>query len=174
MANNAIPAAMVRAVTGLAAIAMAPFPSSAAAQGSVQFAEELRGIWFSDDDEGVERCAAYRKTMAADDGDASTYLVGAEVVSPDRWHSYADYGEGNFYAPLKAEKTGAGSWRYAVAVGIDADPFGEDGGSANFRASLADGKLTWVIEDFGGVPVDSWDEHRYFKCASVPDGMYGS
>lgn len=174
MPNRVKTAAFGCVLAGLSAFTVASLASPAAATGTTEFAEELRGIWFSDDDEGMERCAAYRKTMAADDGDASTYLVGAEVVSPDRWHSYADYGEGNVYAPLKAKKTGTGSWRYAVAVGIDADPFGEDAGSANFRASLVDGKLTWVIEDFDGVPVDSWDEHRYFKCAGVPDGIYGS
>jgi hypothetical protein len=134
----------------------------------------VQGIWMKDDSEGHGQCKAYMAAMQADSEDAHAQLVGAEVISANMLHSYAEYGEGNFYQPKRIEKLGKQTWRITAAVGIDGSPEGQDSGTAKFKLSLVRGKLKWDMESFDGKPVDSWDAHLYFRCSAVPTGMYAS
>ncbi|RDV06013.1 hypothetical protein DXH95_00735 [Sphingorhabdus pulchriflava] len=134
----------------------------------------VQGIWMTDDGEGRAQCKAYLAAMQADNEDAYMQLVGAEVISANMLHSYAEYGEGNFYQPKRIEKLGKQVWRITAAVGIDGSPEGQDSGTAKFKLSLIRSKLKWDMESFDGKPVDSWDAHLYFRCTAVPTGMYAS
>ncbi|MBK7163653.1 MAG: hypothetical protein IPH79_14755 [Sphingomonadales bacterium] len=134
----------------------------------------VQGIWMTDHGEGRAQCKAYLAAMQADNEDAYRQLVGAEVISANMLHSYAEYGEGNFYQPKRIEKLGKQVWRITSAVGIDGSPEGQDSGTAKFKLSLIRGKLKWDMESFDGKPVDSWDAHLYFRCSAVPNGMYAS
>lgn len=132
----------------------------------------LRGIWMEDSGEGRQQCKAYLAEMRRPGGDAGSKLVGAEVITARGQHSYAEYGEGNFYTPQRVVALRKGKWRINARVGIDGPP--EDGaaGTAVLTRALAGGKLDYKLNSMGGQPVDSWDEHRYFRCAPVPAGFY--
>jgi hypothetical protein len=120
----------------------------------------------TDDAEGRAQCKAYLAAMKSDGEDAYAQLPGAEVISGTMHHSYAEYGEGNFYQPKRIEMLGKNIWRINAAIGTDGSPEGQESGSADYKLSLIGQKLKWDMD------VDSWDRHVYFRCAAVPTGMY--
>lgn len=139
-------------------------------QPAETFPSEIQGIWMTDDGEGQVQCRNYRAAERSGDVDATEYLVGSEVIRSARWHSYAEYGEGNSYEVASVQAMSAERWRMKANTYID----NETGGQAIFRVHIEDGKLFWLFESFDGLAVDSWDEHRYFRCADVPDELYAS
>lgn len=134
----------------------------------------IQGIWLSDDAEGRAQCKSFLAAMSADNEDAYDKLVGALVIGDTVLHAYAEYGEGDFYQPKRIKKLGKKGWRISAAVGIDGSPEGENIGTSEFDLSLDAGKLQWDMVSFNRKPVDSWDEHVYFRCADVPVGMYAN
>ncbi|QIG54546.1 hypothetical protein G6N82_10620 [Altererythrobacter sp. BO-6] len=158
----------------LACLVVLPVSAVSARETPAAFPRQVQGIWYSDDAEGRARCKAFLGGLAADDGEAYNFLVGAEVIRAGMWHSYAEYGEGNFYEIRTLGKIGKRSWRVSTLTGIDTMPDPEFSAEATFRFRIDKGILTWVFESFDGTPVDSWDEQRLFRCAPVPEGMYAS
>ena len=150
------------AATIASPIAIAKLPSTSPV--------EIQGIWMADDEVGKGQCRKYLAAQNMNDVDATEYLVGSEVIRATRWHSYAEYGEGNSYEIKRVQPVDGTQWRLTSMAYID----NEVGELAIFRVDIEGSKLFWVFESFGGVAVDSWDEHRYFRCASVPPELYAS
>jgi hypothetical protein len=157
-------------MSGAALALMLP---SAAAQAKTVYPKALHGIWMSADDEGRVQCQNYRRAQTQDGTDASEFLVGAQVIRADIWHSYSDYGEGDSYFIQSVTALGRQRWRFATKVATDVLVESGNTGQAGFRVQLANGTLQWVMETVDGKTVDSWDEHLYFRCSLVPAGLYG-
>lgn len=138
------------------------------------YPKAIQGIWMTDDDEGQAQCRSYRSALQSDGVDASDFLVGAEVIRDTIWQSYAEYGEGDSYEITRVEKIGSHKWRFTATTYVDSVADAAGNQQARFRASLHGQKLLWVFETIGDQPVDSWDEHRYFRCSSLPKGFYAS
>lgn len=157
---------LVAACALVAAPAIAKYPS---------LPKELQGVWFADDAEGRVQCAAYNAGLEAGGLDAArNHLVGAEVISRKVVHSYAEYGEGNFYQPTSVRSAGKQSWTLKTRVGFDQMPGGEHTGSAEFKLSLRSGKLVWLNLTFDGEPSDRTEEIVLRRCANVPAKLYGN
>lgn len=148
----------------LAAPAAAKYPS---------MPKPLLGIWMTDDAKGRTQCEAYQAALGKGLDVASEQLVGAEIISRKLVHSYAEYGEGNFYQPTSLRSTGKQAWRLKTRVGFDQTPGGEHTGSAEFTLSLRAGKLVWVNLSYDGKPVDRREEITFSRCADVPAKLYG-
>jgi hypothetical protein len=153
-------------------LAISMMPVSVVAAPAPNFPKAIQGIWMSDDSEGQTQCRRYLAALKMDDADASEYLVGAEIINSTRWHSYAEYGEGNSYEILSLTKLNGPKWRFSARVFVDGAPDSEDSPPMISTVKLDQRKLTWQLESLGGQPVDSWDEHRYFRCAAVPSYLY--
>jgi hypothetical protein len=148
-----------------------PNPLVARSKASVSYPNVVQGVWMSDDEPGRAQCRQYLEAYSRDKT-TSDFLVGAEVITKKIWHSYAEYGEGNFYFPKSLRHISRNRWRASATIGIDTMvEIGEEQ-TSTFRFYLSAGKLIWVVETVAGKPVDSWDEHRYFRCAGVPSGFY--
>jgi hypothetical protein len=148
----------------LAAPAAAKYPS---------MPKPLLGIWMTDDAKGRAQCDAYQAALGKGLETAQNHLVGAEVISRKVVHSYAEYGEGNFYQPTSLRSIGKQAWQLKTRVGFDAMPGGEHTGSAEFTLTLRAGKLVWVNLTYDGKPVDRKDEILLSRCADVPAELYG-
>ena len=146
---------------------------SAFAQNPVTVPVLLRGIWMQDNGAGHSQCRDYLSAVRKKDETARNHLVGAEVIGARGLHSYAEYGEGNFYRPLRVTALGKQSWRIKTLVGFDGPPEANSGGRATLALSVMAGKLRLKVETINGRPGNGSDNKRYFRCSSVPAGMYG-
>ncbi len=133
----------------------------------------LLGIWVTDDAKGRTQCEAYQVALGQGLDVARDQLVGAEIISRKLVHSYAEYGEGNFYQPTAIRSDSKQSWTLKTRVGFDQVPGGEHTGSAEFSLSLRAGKLVWVNLSYDGKPVDRNEEITLSRCADVPANLYG-
>jgi hypothetical protein len=149
----------------LATPAAAKFPSMPKA---------LQGIWFADNVDGRASCATYTAALKSGGLDAArNHLVGAEVISRKIVHSYAEYGEGNFYQPTSIRNRGKKAWTLKTRVGFDQMPGGEHTGSAEFKLSLRGEKLGWLNISYDGKPSDRTEELALRRCADAPAKLYG-
>jgi hypothetical protein len=153
-------------------ITFSPAHSSGRASQS-QYPAAVQGIWMSDDDDGQRKCQNYRVAMKAD-RDASSFLANALIIINDKWYETQSDGTAvaSTYFLERLVTAGAQRWRVQARMHIERGT--DQSQRASFRMYLTRGKLTWVMETIGGTPVDSWDEHRYFRCASVPANFYAS
>lgn len=133
----------------------------------------LQGVWMADDAVGRAQCDAYQAVLGQGLETARNHLVGAEVISRKIVHSYAEYGEGNFYQPTEIRNAGQKSWTLKTRVGFDQMPGGDHIGSAEFKLSLRAGKLVWENISYDGEAVSNREEILLFRCASVPAKLYG-
>jgi hypothetical protein len=160
---------MVRfAVAGIVALALA---GPVAAKTAPTMPIQVRGIWMTDNAEGRSQCQRYLKAVRTDNGEASPNLVGSEVISAKGLHSYAEYGEGNFYAPTRITILGRQTWRVNTALGIDGPPEPKESGRAVFTLSIIGGKLAFRMESVNNKPVSGKTKRQYFRCADVPKGL---
>lgn len=158
---------IVRAAIALAVLALVFVFTATRAQAGGQYPDAVQGVWMADDADGRAQCERYRAVAGVEGDDRINQLVGAEVVSPQAWHSFAEYGEGNFYFIRDTAKIGPQAWRFTAAVGIDTAVDDGDLSQATFRARIEGRQMIWVFESFDGTPVDSWDEQRLFRCAPL-------
>jgi len=136
--------------------------------------KELLGVWFPDNAEGRNSCAAYTAAFQTGGLEAARdHLVGAEVISRKVIHSYAEYGEGNFYQPTSIRNRGKKAWALKTRVGFDQMPGGEHTGSAEFKLSLRGEKLGWLNISYDGKPSDRTEEVALRRCADAPAKLYG-
>lgn len=90
-----------------ASLALAALALPAAAARPNEMPDALTGVWSDDDADGREQCALWRKDPVSRD-DGYDPLVGAVVITKGLIHSYAEYGEGNFYRIERVDAAGAG------------------------------------------------------------------
>jgi hypothetical protein len=140
---------------------------NAAGKPRPTFPSAVQGIWHDDDDEGRKACKAFLAALKVNDDGLRSSLVGSHIVMPESWHSYAKDGGGDFYTPERVAKIDRQSWRIFAKFGPD-EPYIQ---RATFRAILERGKLTWMMDTIDGITLDSWDEHRYFRCSPIPKGF---
>ncbi|MBN8500063.1 MAG: hypothetical protein J0M19_02800 [Sphingomonadales bacterium] len=157
------------AILGLIGLALA---SPALAKPNPAMPPQVRGIWMDDNAQGRRQCQSYLAAMRKDGGDASGPLVGAEVITARSLHSYAEYGEGNFYEPRRIAALGKQKWRVDAALGLDGMPEDGEAGRATFTLSIEGGKLLVRMESINAKPASGSAVQRYFRCAAVPPGMY--
>lgn len=150
------------------ALLVASSPADAKSKSKLAYPPAIRGIWFADDAEGRDSCKAYLAAYRKLDGTARDFLVGAEVIGPEIWHSYAEYGEGNFYEIHRLTALSPGSWRVAAFTGIDGLPETGEARTDSFRIALKQGKLTRVFERVDIKPSDNSGEASFFRCAVLP------
>lgn len=149
--------------------------ASVAFAGSQQasYPHAIRGIWFDDSKEGKAQCLAYKNADKTNDDEVSARLVGAVLISGALMHAYSEYGEGNFYALRKLEKTGRNSWRAAVAIGIDSVP--EKSGPVDETLMIRLASVRLVIAS-KPPPLDikgSWQvSYNLRYCADMPHEIY--
>lgn len=154
-------------LTGLAlagpALASAPAP---------QMPAQMRGIWMVANAAGKDQCNAYLAELRRPRSDARSKLVGSEVISARGLHSYAEYGEGNFYWAERIVALGKGKWRVHALLGLDGPPEPGAAGKAVLVFNLEGAKLAYRIESIGGAASQGQSARRYFRCAAVPAGFY--
>lgn len=143
-------------------------PADAKAMSKPAYPPAIHGIWFADDADGRGSCKAYLAAYRKQDGTARDFLVGAEVIGPNIWHSYAEYGEGNFYEIHRLTTLGPGSWRVAAFTGIDGLPEHGEAQTDPFRIGLKQGKLVRAFETVGTRPADNGGDASFFRCAGLP------
>ena len=136
--------------------------------------KDLQGVWMTDDAAGRAQCDSFKTALGQGLEPALNHLVGAEIVSRKVVHSYAEYGEGNFYQPTAIRSAGKQSWTLKTRVGFDQMPGGEHDGSAEFKLTLRAGKLVWVNLTYDGKAASRQEEILLSRCASVPAKLYGS
>lgn len=151
-------------------------PVAGATKGG-QLPAELLGVWHADDEEGRAACARYRALPATlpeetfDVGDVPHWatMVGAMVVTPRLMHSYAEYGEGNFYEIVKVSSTGTNAWMLKARVGIDVIPDADDALVTETILVKLEGdrmRLAW--------PDDPREQSETsFRCGDVRSDLYG-
>jgi hypothetical protein len=95
-------------------------------------------------------------------------LLGGLIITKHLVHSYAEYGEGNFYAIKRVVDLGNRSWEVDALIGIDALP-SEGDAEGTFRFAVDSGLLSMnrlnVAE--GGAYASG-----LFRCGEVLDGLY--
>jgi hypothetical protein len=147
--------------------------ANVAGQTSPSYPAAVQGIWFTDDADGNAQCRRYVFARSRKRGDPDMHLVGSQIISGNLWHSYSEYGEGNFYVLRSLAKIGRQHWRADAAVGIDVYPEPEDGQNATFDIQLNKGQLTLAMDPLGDtLRMASIDEPLYARCTSVPKGFY--
>lgn len=149
-------------------------PTVVFAKTAPTFPKAIQGIWISDDEEGQTQCRRYLEASRQDGVDSSDYLVGAIIIRSTMWHIYLEYGEGASYEILSLEKLDGRRWRFSARGYENGEPQAFRYQPMVSRVRLDDRKLIWNLESYGGLPVDSWDEHRYFRCAPVPHSLFAS
>lgn len=142
--------------------------SSAAALSIHAYPSDLQGIWFSDERDGRTQCRAYLTASKSNDDSAFDLLVGSEIISGDLWHSFAEYGEGNFYKLRQLKKIGAQSWKVEADVGIDSYPDPLENQRAKFEVKTAKRRLLWTENSLGNRSELKGKARRFFRCSSVP------
>jgi hypothetical protein len=161
---------MVRfALAGIVALALA---GPVLAKTAPTMPAQLRGIWMTDNAAGRTQCRDYLDPLRAKQGQAAQVLVGSLVITSQWLHGYAEYGEGNFYAPRRVTTLGQQRWRIDSALGIDGPPKASTRNSAVFTLSLVKGTLNVRLDSVNGEPGPTNAQERYFRCAAVPSGMY--
>ncbi|WP_434032049.1 hypothetical protein [[Pseudomonas] boreopolis] len=140
--------------------------SANAASQSDAMPEVLTGIWSDNDADGRWQCSLWRKDPVARDNGHDP-LVGAVVITRELIHSYAEYGEGNFYRVERVDATGAGSWRVHSSLYIDTLPSeaptssGDDAPlQVTDTMTLAEGELVWTASGA--------DARTLFRCGDLP------
>jgi hypothetical protein len=162
---------IIKGLATFAALVALVMPYIVTAQPAPAFPKAILGIWMDDDDEGKSRCRSYLEALRIEGVDASAYLVGAQIISATRWLSYEEYGEGDTYNIISLTKVGGRKWRFRAIFHAGEPAVGADMIST---VSLNRGKLLWDLESLGGYVVDSWDEHRYFRCSAVPHYFFAN
>lgn len=142
--------------------------SSAAALSVHVYPRDLQGIWFGDKRDGRTQCRAYLTASKSNDDSAFDLLVGSEIISGDLWHSFAEYGEGNFYKLRQLKKIGAKSWQLEADVGIDSYPDPLENRRAKFEVKIAKRRLLWTENSLDYRSELKGKARRFFLCSSVP------
>ena len=142
--------------------------SSAAALSVNVYPRDLQGIWFSDERDGRTQCRAYLTAFKSNDDSAFDLLVGSEVISGDLWHSFAEYGEGNYYKLRQLKKIGAQIWQVEADVGIDSYPDPQESRRAQFEVKIAKRRLLWTENSLDYRSELKRKARRFFLCSSVP------
>lgn len=154
----------------LAAAACAALPAQAIAPPP-PMPKALHGVWMIDNPAGRSQCTQYKAALKKNPSEAGNRLVGSEVIHRFGQHSYAEYGEGNFYTARVVTALGKGTWRVAARLGMEGPPDPtEPAASAVIHYALIGGKLVWKLEELNGKRVGSRPARRYFRCADVPRG----
>ena len=142
--------------------------SSASAPSLDVYPSDLQGIWFSDERDGRTQCRAYLTASKRNDDSAFDLLVGSEIIRGDLWHSFAEYGEGNFYKLRQLKKIGAQNWEVEADVGIDSYPDPLENRRAKFEVKIAMRKLLWAENSLNNRSELKDKPRRFFRCSSVP------
>lgn len=114
---KALPIMIAGHALALAAIA-SPVAANAQERG---MPAELIGVWSNDDGEGKKQCAAYRANPIPRQ-DGYDPQVGSVIITKALIHSYAEYGEGNFYKVDSVSRTGAKRWLVRSYLYLDVLP----------------------------------------------------
>lgn len=164
----------------------APPPQSASAptpapDTGARLPDALRGVWYPDTDAGRADCQAYRAlTPEQAKRDAGgTPLVGATVVLGRLVHQFAEYGEGNFYAPRDVHTLADGQWRLHSLLWLDERPAANAPADDSSQSSvdglaLRNERLYWYRDipptatSLTGEP----DQPALFRCAAVRPEIY--
>jgi hypothetical protein len=147
--------------------------SAYAAGKVISYPMAVQGIWMSDDAAGKVQCREYLAAFKENPDEASNFLVGAEIVSGNMWHSYSEYGEGNFYSLRALTKTGKQSWRASAGLGLDTSAASPDSGPVIVKMQIEKRKLIAVIEGTVGNASENNKASSYFRCRNVPRSLYG-
>ena len=130
--------------------------------------EALIGVWHRNDSDGRQACEAYRKITSANDIDEeSNALLGGLIITKHLVHSYAEYGEGDFYAIKRVVDLDNRSWEVDALIGIDTLP-SEGDAEGTFRFAVDSGLLSMNRTDVaeGGAYASG-----FFRCGEVLDGL---
>jgi hypothetical protein len=144
------------------------------AEANADYPEIVRGIWMQKTSNGREQCRNYKAALRAGPEYAGNYLVGAELIGRSIWHSYSEYGEGNFYFVDSLALVGKLRWSALVSVGIDSVEREDARLRAGVRFRLEGRRLQFRVGGPG-----KWNKHdaqfrgeSYFRCASLPPHIY--
>ncbi len=160
------PAIALSIIAGLA------LPTHAAGR-EISYPTAVQGIWMSDDAAGQVQCREYLAAAKANPDKASNFLVGAEIVSGNIWHSYSEYGEGDFYALRALTKTGKQSWRASTGLGMDTSEVSADSASVIITMRIEKRKLISLIEVGGANALEGSKATTHFRCGNVPRSLRG-
>jgi hypothetical protein len=144
-----------------------------AASKVISYPMAIQGIWMSDDAAGKSQCREYLAAFKENPDEASNFLVGAEIVSGNMWHSYSEYGEGNFYSLRALTKTGKQSWRASAGLGLDTLVAAPDSAPVIVTMRIEKRKLIALIEGTVGNASENGKASTYFRCRNVPRSLYG-
>jgi hypothetical protein len=89
------------------------------------------------------------------------------------WHSYSEYGEGNFYSLRALTKTSKQSWRASAGLGLDTSVASPDSAPVIVKMQIEKRKLIALIEGNVGNASENGKASTYFRCRNVPRSFYG-
>jgi hypothetical protein len=98
--------------------------------------------------------------------------LSCQVVSGNIWHSYSEYGEGNFYALRSLTTLGKQHWRVFAAIGIDEIPDSGSNQIVAFDIQIRKEKLIWHLDPEGDGVRSVIRKDRLARCSSVPKRAY--
>ena len=163
---------ILKLATALSIMAGASLPTHAAAK-EITYPKAVQGIWMNDDAAGKVQCREYLTAFKADPSEAKDFLVGAEIVSGNMWHSFSEYGEGNFYALRTLTKTGKQSWNASTGLTLDTSVASPDSAPVIVTMRIEKRKLFSLIKAAVVNASEDGTTNRHFRCRNVPRSFYG-
>lgn len=122
---------------------------------------ELSGLWFTDDRQGQQDCAAFK--AASDPWQMEgILLIGALWIDGERLHRVAELGEGDFHQVMRRTDLSPTQWELEVVVGMDTLPDPEQDLRLVLQLTLTDGVLEW--QEQLRQPVT----RRWRRCTDTP------
>lgn len=160
-----------------AAVLLASLGVTHALAQPVTIPEELAGVWSTNDKEGQEWCASYRKNP--EPGENGYFgLIGNYVFSDRMIHRYSDMGEGDFYIPRAVQIAGKNGWQIEGRVYGDSYPSDDEGNPIIVKGDPEDdeghdfsGEFSFESEQLRWTDIDAEGKRVttiFFKCGQLP------
>jgi hypothetical protein len=133
---------------------------------SAKMPKPLLGVWHENTEEGRRQCERYRYLgqQRGPIDEAPDPLVGAVVITDQMVHTYAEYGEGDFFSIQDVKRLSRGEWRVRSFVYIDTMPADDEIGAESIdRFSLQNGTLHLTAD----VQDKRTQTEMLFRCGSV-------